>query len=499
MAKQFLLAIVFLFSLQGMAQDAPPKYEFRGVWIATVDNIDWPSKKGLPVEQQKDEFKKILDMHHRNGMNAIVMQVRPAADAFYPSTLEPWSEYLNGKQGLPPTPYYDPLQFMIEETHKRGMEFHAWFNPYRAVFNVGQSSVSPSHISRINKDWAVTYGKFKWFDPALPEVRQHVARVIKDVVERYDIDAVHFDDYFYPYKIDGKDFPDAKSYAKYGRGMNKADWRRSNVDSIIKLLSETIKATKPRVKFGISPFGIWRNKKQDPKGSNTNGSSNYDDLYADIRLWLQNEWIDYVTPQLYWQIGHRLADYTELVEWWNDNAFGRQLYIGHGYYRYNEAPWRDPKEIPRQIQMLREYENVHGSIYFSSKTFEVNPHGWNDSLRNNYYRVPALIPPMRWIDGQSPPKPLIDQAKVSFDGVELKVAFKNKSADIRNYAFYYSTENNIDTEDARFLYALIPAAVVEGAVIKLPVLDKKVNRYMKVTAIDVNNNESEAEELVLFK
>ncbi|MCE3283415.1 MAG: family 10 glycosylhydrolase, partial [Chitinophagaceae bacterium] len=230
-----------------------------------------------------------------------------------------------------------------------------------------------------------------------------------------------------------------------------------------------------------------------------NGSSNYDDLYADIRLWLQNEWIDYVTPQLYWQIGHRLADYTELVEWWNDNAFGRQLYIGHGYYRYNEAPWRDPKEIPRQIQMLREYENVHGSIYFSSKTFEVNPHGWNDSLRNNYYRVPALIPPMRWIDGQSPPKPLIDQAKVSFDGVELKVAFKNKSADIRNYAFYYSTENNIDTEDARFIYALIPAAVVEGAVIKLPVLDKKVNRYMKVTAIDVNNNESEAEELVLFK
>ncbi|HEX6914969.1 MAG TPA: family 10 glycosylhydrolase, partial [Chitinophagaceae bacterium] len=259
-------ASTILFINCAMAQDAP-KHEFRAVWIATVENIDWPSRKGLPVAQQKEEFIRILDMHYRNGMNAIIMQIRPVADAFYPSTLEPWSEYLNGKQGLPPTPYYDPLQFMIEETHKRGMEFHAWFNPYRAVFHTGASSVSPSHITRIHKDWAVTYGKYKWFDPALPQVREHVARVIRDVVTRYDIDAVHFDDYFYPYKINGRDFPDGKSYALYGKGMSKADWRRSNVDSIIKLLSETIKAANPRVKFGISPFGIWRNKKQDPRGS----------------------------------------------------------------------------------------------------------------------------------------------------------------------------------------------------------------------------------------
>lgn len=493
----FLALVVIVSNVA--AQQSPPKHEFRAVWIATVENIDWPSKKGLPVEQQKAEFIKILDMHQQNGMNAIVMQIRPVADAFYPSTLEPWSEYLTGKQGLPPSPYYDPLQFMLYETHKRGMEFHAWFNPYRAVFNVSQSSVSPSHITRIKKDWAVTYGKFKWFDPALPEVREHVARVIRDVVSRYDIDAVHFDDYFYPYKIDGKDFPDAASYKKYSNGMNKADWRRSNVDSIIKLLSETIKATNPRVKFGISPFGIWRNKKQDPDGSNTNGSTNYDDLYADIRLWLQKGWIDYVTPQLYWQIGHKLADYTELLDWWSNNTYGKQLYIGQAIYRYNDAGWKNANELPRQIRMLRETPNVHGSVYFSSKTFNVNPFGWNDSLRNNYYRVPAIIPPMKWVDSIAPAKPLLDQAKVDFDGTNLKVSFKNQNADVRNYAFYYSTTNNIDVKDARFLYALIPAAMINGATIKLPASDKKINRYLKVTAIDVNNNESEAEELLLFK
>lgn len=497
--KRFLCNLVLsTLAIAAMAQQ-PPKHEFRAVWIATVENIDWPSKRGLPVEQQKQEFINILDMHYRNGMNAIVMQVRPVADAFYPSTLEPWSEYLTGKQGLPPTPYYDPLQFMIDETHKRGMEFHAWFNPYRAVFNTGSSSISPSHITRINKEMAVTYGKYKWFDPALPQVREHVSRVIRDVVSRYDIDAVHFDDYFYPYKIDGKDFPDGKSYAKYGKGMNKADWRRSNVDSIIKLLSETIKATNPRVKFGISPFGIWRNKRQDPSGSETNGSSNYDDLYADIRLWLQKGWIDYVTPQLYWQIGHRLADYNALIDWWSTNTYGRQLYIGHGIYRYNEAGWKNPFEIPRQIQIIRQTPNVHGSVYFSSKTFNQNPFGWNDSLRNNYYRIPAIIPPMKWIDSVPPAKPKIDEPRIAFDGTSLKLAFKNPPSDVRNYAIYYSPANNIDIKDSRFLLALIPAKLLPGATINLPASDRKINRYLKITAIDVNNNESQPEELLLFK
>jgi uncharacterized lipoprotein YddW (UPF0748 family) len=253
---KFLLSVIYIFvAFNSFAQSLEPKHEFRAVWIATVENIDWPSKKGLPVDQQKAEFINILDMHYKNGMNAVIVQIRPVVDAFYPSTLEPWSEYLNGKQGLPPTPFYDPLKFMIEETHKRGMEFHAWINPYRAVFNIGKSSVSPSNITKIKKEWAVTYGKFKWLDPGLPEVRQHTARVVKDIVSRYDVDAIHMDDYFYPYKEAGE-FPDGKSFAKYGNGMSRADWRRANVDSIIQLLSETIKNTNARVKFGISPFGI---------------------------------------------------------------------------------------------------------------------------------------------------------------------------------------------------------------------------------------------------
>jgi uncharacterized lipoprotein YddW (UPF0748 family) len=497
-AKFLLLAAYIFFAFTSFSQQTPPKHEFRAVWIATVENIDWPSKKGLPVEQQKAEFINILDMHYRNGMNAVIVQIRPVADAFYPSTLEPWSEYLNGKQGLPPSPYYDPLKFMIEETHKRGMEFHAWINPYRAVFNIGKSSVSPSNITKIKKEWAVTYGKFKWLDPGIPEVREHTARVVKDIVSRYDVDAIHMDDYFYPYKEAGE-FPDNKSFAKYGNGMSKADWRRANVDSIIQLLSQTIKNTNPRVKFGISPFGIWRNKRQDAEGSNTNGSSNYDDLYADIRLWLQKGWIDYVAPQLYWNIGHKLADYTALLDWWSKNAYGKQFYVGHAIYRYAEAAFQNPNELPRQIQMLRANENAMGSVYFSSKNFAVNPHGWTDSLKNNYYRIRAIVPPMKWIDSIAPPKPMLDQSKVSFDGINLKIGFKNQNADIRNYAIYYSTENNIETKDAKFLYEIVPAAAINAAIIKLPVSDKKINRYLKVTAVDVNNNESEAEELLLFK
>ena len=392
-----------------------PKYEFRAVWVATVENIDWPSRKGLSVEQQKAEFIRMLDMHQRNGMNAIVMQVRPAADAFYPSALEPWSEYLNGRQGLAPEPFYDPLQFMIEETHRRGMEFHAWLNPYRAVFHVGKSSVAQNHITRRHPEWFLTYGNIRYFDPGRPEVMQHVAGVVRDLVMRYDLDAVHMDDYFYPYRITGKEFPDNESFRKYGRGMSKDDWRRSNCDSIIKLLHHTIQDANPRVKFGISPFGVWRNKSQDPEGSNTRaGTTNYDDLYADILLWMKEEWIDYVVPQLYWEIDHKLCDFETLVSWWADHAYGTQVYIGHGIYRAgSNTAWRNRRQIPEQIEILRQYENVQGSVYLSSKTFETNPNGWNDSLQSRYYKYPALIPPMPWIDSIPPGKPTIVNARES--------------------------------------------------------------------------------------
>jgi len=373
--------------------------EFRGVWIASVDNIDWPIRGMSNVDSQKAEYTWQLDMHKLNGMNAVIVQVRPAADAFYPSQYEPWSQWLTGTQGKPPSPYYDPLQFMIVEAHKRGFEFHAWCNPYRADFKIGNSSIAPTHLTRIHPEWFLEYGDTKYFDPGNKEVQKYVTTVIADMVDRYDVDAVHMDDYFYPYRIAGKEFPDSANYLKYGGGMNKDDWRRSNVDSIILMISTAIKKEKPWCKFGISPFGVWRNKNKDPDGSDTKaGQTNYDDLYADILLWLKKNWIDYVAPQLYWEFGHAAAPFEVLLDWWSKHTYGKQCYIGLGIYRAgSNSAWKDSTQLPRQLSALRNAPNISGAIYFSSKSFKRNPNGWNDSLRNNYYKDPAIIPPMEWL------------------------------------------------------------------------------------------------------
>ena len=396
-----LLVSFFILLNIGVVIQAQTKPEFRAAWIATVDNIDWPSKKGLAVDSQKAEFIRILNMHKQNGLNAIVMQIRPATDAFYPSTYEPWSEWLSGIQGKPPSPYYDPLQFMIEETHKRGMEFHAWCNPYRADFKIGKASIAPSHITRLYPKWFLDYGDKKYFDPGNKEAQQFVVDVIKDIVERYEVDAIHFDDYFYPYRIAGKEFPDTLTYKKYGKGLSKDDWRRSNVDSIIYKLFTVIRKTKPQVQFGISPFGVWRNADKDPRGSKTKaGQTNYDDLYADILLWLQKGWIDYVAPQLYWEMGHRAAPYEVLIDWWSKHTYGKHCYIGLGIYRANgrDEAWKDSTLLPRQIEMLRNTPNMHGMIFFSTKSFFNNPNGWNDSLRLHYFKEPAAVPEMPWMN-----------------------------------------------------------------------------------------------------
>ena len=393
--------VFFLCCLISIASISQPAYEFRGVWIATVDNIDWPPRGSKDPAVQKADYIRQLDLHQRNGMNAVIVQVRPAADAFYPSLYEPWSQWLTGVQGRPPSPYYDPLEFMITEAHKRGMEFHAWLNPYRANFNIKSASIAPNHITRVHPEWFLTYGDKKYFDPSNQQARDFVVKVVKDIVKRYDVDAIHMDDYFYPYRIAGKEFPDAVSYKKSGTKLSKDDWRRSNVDSIIHQLNTAIKETKPYCKFGISPFSVWRNKDRDPEGSDTQaGQTNYDDLYADIVLWLKNGWIDYVAPQLYLEIGHDKIAYETILDWWSRHSYGRHVYIGHGIYRTGEPRsigWKNPRELPNQISLLRQYPQVHGSIYFSSKSFNNNPHGWNDSLRNNYYQKPAMIPRMEWL------------------------------------------------------------------------------------------------------
>jgi uncharacterized lipoprotein YddW (UPF0748 family) len=389
-----LTALPCLTTLVIVAQARP---EFRGVWVATVDNIDWPSKGNFNSDSQRVEFIKLLDMHQRNGMNAMIVQIRPCTDAFYPSQYEPWSEWLTGVQGQPPFPYYDPLEFMINETHKRNMVFHAWMNPYRAVFNIDQSTISATHITRLHPEWFLTYGNTKYFDPGNKEGQQYVTNLVKDVVSRYKVDAIHFDDYFYPYQIAGKEFPDDSTYRIYGNGLSKSDWRRSNTDSIIAMLSRTIKKENSKCQFGISPFGVWRNTEKDPvNGSNTNGAiSNYDNLYADILLWLKSNWIDYIAPQLYWEIGHKKAPYELLLNWWSKHSYGKHCYVGLGIYKANSnAAWRDNKQLTRQIELLRNTTGVQGMIFFSSKSFENNPKGWSDSLRTNYFKEPAAIPSM---------------------------------------------------------------------------------------------------------
>ena len=398
--KFFSSLLLIAYCILPIASAAQAKPEFRGVWVATVDNIDWPSSRNLNSDSQKVEFIKLLDMHQRNGMNALIVQIRPATDAFYPSQYEPWSEFLTGTQGQPPVPYYDPLEFMIAETHKRGMEFHAWMNPYRAVFNISKSSIAASHITKIHPEWFLNYGDKKYFDPGIKEAQQYVTNVVKDVVSRYAVDAIHFDDYFYPYRIAGKEFPDNDSYVKYGNGMNKDDWRRSNVDSIILSLFKEIKKENPTCQFGISPFGVWRNIDKDSiNGSNTHaGQTNYDDLYADILLWLKNSWIDYVAPQIYWEFEQKNAPYQTILDWWSKHSYGKNCYIGLGIYKAgSNAYWKDTTQLPRQIEALRKTPNVQGMIFFSSKTFDKNPNGWSDSLRLNYFKEPAKTPEMGWL------------------------------------------------------------------------------------------------------
>ncbi len=492
----FLAFAIVLFSQKLFAQ---PKYEFRGVWVATVVNIDFPSSKNLSTQQQKDEFIKLLDMHKRNGMNAVIVQIRPAADAFYPSQYEPWSEYLTGKQGQPPSPYYDPLKFMITETHKRGMEFHAWMNPYRAEFKIGKSSISPTHITRLHPEWFIDYGGVKYFDPGNKDAQNFVLNVVRDVVKRYDIDAIHFDDYFYPYRIAGKEFNDQSSFAKYGNGMSLEDWRRSNVDSIILHLSKAIKEENKYCQFGISPFGVWRNIDKDPEGSNTKaGQTNYDDLYADILLWLRMKWIDYVVPQLYWEISQKVVGFEVLTDWWATHAYGRQLYIGQGIYRALESrsyAWKNKDELPNQIKFLRKYPQIQGSVFFSSSTFSSNPNGWNDSLRNNYYKYPAINPPMPWIDSAKPEQPLLlfDSSKSTFVTSSLDIYLGNKEKNdlINRYVIYqFEDLNDMDDNDPKNIKEIILSGnnFYNFDLTGIPVSQNKV--IIAATALTRTNNES---------
>ncbi|WKK64955.1 glycoside hydrolase family 10 protein [Lutimonas zeaxanthinifaciens] len=396
----FVLLILFSM-LRVNAQDLP-KREFRGVWVATVGNIDWPSNRNLTSEQQKNEIINLLDLFKKLNFNAIIFQIRPSADAFYNSKYEPWSYYLNGENNKPPNPYYDPLAFIIEEAHKRGMEFHAWLNPYRAVVNYQEYRSNPFPLTYEKPEWFINYGKNKYFDPGIPEVRTYTTGIVTDIVQNYDIDAIHFDDYFYPYKIHDQVFDDARSFASHGGNFfpeNRDDWRRENVNYIIRDLYHTIKDLKPWVQFGISPFGVWRNQEDDQRGSETlAGQTNYDDLFADILYWMKNGWVDYILPQAYWHIGHEKVSYDKVINWWSDNSFGTKLYIGHGMYKLgdNNEPlaWnkKSPTEIEKQLELNHSLSNIDGSVFFSAKSFISNTYNINTALTDRFYTHPSLQP-----------------------------------------------------------------------------------------------------------
>lgn len=413
-----------------------PPTELRGAWIATVANIDFPSKPGLTSRQIQTEFDSIVDILKGMNMNAVFVQIRPAGDAFYKSPTVPMSKFLVGKQGaMLDDSLFDPLTYMIKAAHDRRMEFHAWLNPYRATFDLDTAALSPNHPLRSLPDhrkaeWFFRYGNKWYFNPASPSVRQYLINVVKDIVIRYDVDGIHFDDYFYPYKEKGLSLDDAlDDYNTFASGDHNftdiGDWRRNNVNILIEEVSKTIKKIKPYVKFGVSPFGVWRNKERDPvRGSNTRaGVTCHDDLYADVLLWLEKGWIDYVVPQIYWSIGFPAADYEILVDWWSKNTFGKQLYIGHAAYKINNAPndknWENEEEISRQIAINRKNPNVHGSVMYSVRPLLRNPLGVRDTLTNNLWKHPTLLPPMPSLSKAAPTKPSICRVKGTPSTVQL--------------------------------------------------------------------------------
>ena len=426
MRVKSLLCVFFLLLMAGgvFAQvqtgSAYPKREFRAAWIQSVNG----QFRGMPTEKLKQNLIGQLNSLQKAGINAIIFQVRPEADALYASRLEPWSRFLTGVQGKAPEPYWDPMQFMIDECHKRGMEFHAWINPYRTKTTL-KSELAPNHVYNIHPEWFVTYGDQLYFDPALPESRRHICMVVSDIVSRYDVDAIHMDDYFYPYPIKGKDFPDDASFARFGGGFsNKGDWRRSNVNVLIKKLHETIREIKPWVKFGVSPFGIYRNESSDPLGSKTKGLQNYDDLYADVLLWAREGWIDYNIPQIYWHIGHPVADYETLVKWWARNTENRPLFIGQSVM--NTVQNADPKnpsinQLPRKMALQRAYQTIGGSCQWPASAVVENAGKYRDALIAEYHKYPALPPVFDFMDNEAPAnvrkmKPVWTEADIFFSG-----------------------------------------------------------------------------------
>ena len=492
MRVKSLLCVFFLLLMAGgvFAQvqtgSAYPKREFRAAWIQSVNG----QFRGMPTEKLKQNLIGQLNSLQKAGINAIIFQVRPEADALYASRLEPWSRFLTGVQGKAPEPYWDPMQFMIDECHKRGMEFHAWINPYRTKTTL-KSELAPNHVYNIHPEWFVTYGDQIYFDPALPESREHICKIVSDIVSRYDVDAIHMDDYFYPYPIAGSEFPDENSYARYGNGMDRGDWRRENVNALIKELHKIIKSRKPWVRFGISPFGIYRNQKSDPDGSATNGLQNYDQLYADVLLWTRNGWVDYMLPQLYWEIGHQAACVETLIYWWNNHANGRHLYIGQDVARTMNATDVNPiyTQLNHKMQLSRYLDHVGGNCFWPGYSLLENYKGIADDLKGYYHAVPSLIPAYTFIDSKAPDEVKGLKAKWTPEGYELQWKRK-KTNDEMQKQIYFCVYRFAPSEDICLCDASHLVAITRDTKFLLPYKHGTRQYVYVVTAVDRMHNES---------
>lgn len=479
---KWLSAVVLISALAvpGALSAAPPKREFRGAWLQTVYRTDYAKRT---TEQNKQFLSDVLDRLQHAGINAVIFQVRPSADAFYDSKVETWSRYLTGKAGAGPSPSWDPLEYMVGECHRRGMELHAWINPYR-VTTSSKERLPKNHIYHRHPDRFVTYAGKIYFNPGLAENRRHIRDVVKDIIERYDIDAIHLDDYFYPYPVAKKNFPDEAAYRKYGKGMKLADWRRHNVDMLIEDLHNVIRATKPWVRLGISPFGIWRNKSSHPDGSMTSGLENYGDLYADVLKWAREGWIDYMLPQVYWELDHKRASYRVLVDWWASHGYGRHMYIGQDVERTMKTPdGASPTQLWAKMCQARNAGEIHGSCWWPGYPVADNLHGIADSLCSAYYATPALVPPYKWIEDRKPSA----VKDLRFDGVAMSwksPSLHNRAGDVVRYVIYrFDSEGDIDTEDASAIVGIVNTPGFEPR-------DWTPGVYV-VTAVDRVNNESD--------
>ncbi|WP_244183328.1 glycoside hydrolase family 10 protein [Polaribacter sejongensis] len=469
-----------------------PEREFRAAWIASVANINWPSKRGLSSKQQKEEAIKLLDLLHKNNFNAVVLQVRPQADAMYKSDLEPWSYFLTGTQGKAPSPYYDPLEFWIKEAHKRGLELHAWLNPYRAHHTTGGEITSASIVSKQPELAVKLETGFYWLDPGNKKTQNHSYKVVMDIVERYNVDGIHFDDYFYPYPSynNNKDFPDDKSWKAYlntGGKLKRDDWRRDNVNQFVKSIYTNIKETKPNVKFGISPFGFWR---PNYPASVTAGFDQYSDLYADAKLWLNEGWIDYFTPQLYWPINRMDVSFPVLLNWWiGENTKERHLWPGMSIGRKKGEEAID--ETINQIMITRGMTSKSpGTVHWSIAPLIDSPE-LTEAIFNGPYKKQALTPSYPWLSTTTPEAPTVNYSK---EKNNLQVTWTHKNIDkIANWVVYYKYNSKWDYSiHGNFTNSQnIPLVKVDDK------NSKSILKAIAITAVDKFGNESIVKEIIL--